>query len=244
MSPTLTYLLTRPPLWLSVFFALTTALTLFVFLMAVQRSMPKRTLPIAAGLLVWLFSIGLLASQNFFLDLNAKPPRLPLVMLIPLLLIVMLFIRQNGRRFLDALSLPAITYLHTIRVLVEIALYSLFIHHQIPPLITFEGRNYDIIAGLTAPVMAYFTFNRPMLSTRWLLIWNVLALLLLLNVVTHAILSVPLPFQQLAFEQPNVAILKFPFIWLPGFVVPTVLLGHLVAIRRLTLAQTSPITSP
>lgn len=243
MSPSLTYQFTRPPLWLAILFALTTALTFFAFLMAVRQSMPKRTLPVATGLLIWLFVIGLLASQNFFLNLDAKPPRLPLAVLIPFLLIVVLFSLPTGRRFLDALSLPVIAYLNSVRVLVEIVLYGLFIHHQIPQLITFEGRNFDIIAGLTAPVIAYFTFNRPLLSTRWLLTWNVLALLLLLNVVIHAILSVPLPSQQLAFEQPNVAILKFPFIWLPGFVVPTVLLGHLVSIRRLTMNQIQPTTT-
>ena len=237
MQPNLVYLLTKPPLWLTILFALTTALTLFAFLMAVRQSMPKRTFPILAGLLIWLVVVGLLASQDFFLNLNAKPPRLPLAILLPVLLIVALFVSRGGRRFLDALSLPVITYLNSVRVLVEIVLYGLFIHHQVPELITFEGRNVDIIAGLTAPVMAYFSFNRPVLSTRWLLAWNVLALLLLANVVTHAILSVPLPFQQLAFEQPNVAILKFPFIWLPSFVVPIVLLGHLVAIRRLVIVQ-------
>ena len=237
MYPNLAYLLIKPPFWLAVLFALTTALTLFAFLMAVRQSMPKRVFPVLVGLLSWLFLVGLLANQNFFLNLNARPPRLPLAVGLPTLLILVLFISRSGRRFLDALSLPAITYLNGVRVLVEIVLYGLFIHHQIPQLITFEGRNFDIIAGLTAPVMAYFSFNRPVLSTRWLLIWNVLSLLLLANVVTHAILSAPLPFQQLAFEQPNVAILKFPFIWLPSFVVPTVLLGHLVAIRRLVMVQ-------
>ena len=237
MYPNLSYLLAQSPLWLAILFALTTALTLFAFLMAVRQSMPKRVFPALTGLLIWLFLIGLLASQDFFLNLNARPPRLPLAVGLPTLLILVLCISQGGRRFLDALSLPAITYLNSVRVLVEIVLYGLFIHHQIPQLITFEGRNFDIIAGLTAPVIAYFSFNRPVLSTRWLLVWNVLALLLLANVVTHALLSVPSPFQQLAFEQPNVAILKFPYIWLPGFVVPTVLLGHLVAIRRLVMVQ-------
>ncbi|RYF58392.1 MAG: hypothetical protein EOO39_34305, partial [Cytophagaceae bacterium] len=175
MYPNLSYLLAQPPLWLAILFALTTALTLFAFLMAVRQSMPKRVFPVLTGLLIWLFLIGLLASQDFFLNLNARPPRLPLAVGLPTLLILVLFISRGGRRFLDALSLPAITYLNSVRILVEIVLYGLFIHHQIPQLITFEGRNFDIIAGLTAPVIAYFSFTRPLLSTRWLLIWNMLA---------------------------------------------------------------------
>jgi len=43
-----------------------------------------------------------------------------------------------------------------------------------------------------------------------------------------------LPFAQLfAFDQPNIAILYFPFVWLPSFIVMTVLFSHLISIRRL-----------
>jgi hypothetical protein len=37
----------------------------------------------------------------------------------------------------------------------------------------------------------------------------------------------------MAFEQPNRAVLFFPFAWLPTVVVPLVLLAHLVTIKRL-----------
>jgi hypothetical protein len=62
--------------------------------------------------------------------------------------------------------------------------------------------------------------------------WNIVCLVLLINIVITAILSAPFAFQKLAFEQPNVAILYFPFVWLPCCIVPIVLFSHLVAIRR------------
>jgi hypothetical protein len=37
----------------------------------------------------------------------------------------------------------------------------------------------------------------------------------------------------MAFDQPNIAILYFPFVWLPSVVVPGVLLAHLVSLRKL-----------
>ena len=49
--------------------------------------------------------------------------------------------------------------------------------------------------------------------------------------------------QQFGFEQPNVAILHFLFVWLPGVVVPLVLLAHVVAIRRLWAAAPMPIAA-
>ena len=56
---------------------------------------------------------------------------------------------------------------------------------------------------------------------------------LLINIVATAVLSLPSPFQQQAFNQLNIAILYFPFVWLPSVVVPVVLLAHVSAIRQL-----------
>ena len=41
------------------------------------------------------------------------------------------------------------------------------------------------------------------------------SLALLVNIVGNAILSAPFQFPQFAFDQPNHAVLYFPFIWLP-----------------------------
>jgi hypothetical protein len=98
---------------------------------------------------------------------------------------------------------------------------------------TFEGTNFDLFSGITAPIVAYLEF-RTTTNKRLLFAWNILCLLLLLNVVITAVFALPSPFQKLAFEQPNIAVLYFPFNLLPTVVVPTVLLGHLVAIRQLT----------
>ena len=98
---------------------------------------------------------------------------------------------------------------------------------------TFEGRNFDILAGITAPLVLYYGFVKRKLGNTFMLLWNVICLLLLLNIVVNAILSAPFPFQQFAFDQPNVAVMYYPFVWLPCFIVPVVLFSHLVLIRRL-----------
>jgi hypothetical protein len=59
----------------------------------------------------------------------------------------------------------------------------------------------------------------------------------LFNIVLTAILSAPLPIQQLAFEQPNIAVMYFPFVYLPGFIVPIVLFSHLVSLKKLMQAS-------
>jgi hypothetical protein len=150
-----------------------------------------------------------------------------------ILLLVILFTTKKGRLFIDSLPLEKLTYLHVIRIPVEMVLYWLFLSKAIPELMTFEGRNFDIVAGITAPIVAYFGFTKAKLGRQTILIWNIICLALLLNIVMNAFLSAPSPLQQFAFEQPNIAILNFPFSWLPTFVVPVVLFAHLVSIRQL-----------
>lgn len=98
---------------------------------------------------------------------------------------------------------------------------------------TFEGRNFDIIAGITSPFVAYFGFKKMLLKQQTILIWNFFCLGLLINIIINAVFSAPSPIQKFAFEQPNIAILNFPFSLLPTFIVPIVLFGHLTSIRQL-----------
>jgi hypothetical protein len=151
--------------------------------------------------------------------------------------VVFLFLLPRGRAFINGWNARWLTYLHLVRIPVEIVLFWLFLQKQVPQLMTFEGRNFDILSGLTAPAIAYLGCKQLKWGRRLLLAWNCICLALLINIVVHAVLSAPFAFQQFAFEQPNVAILYFPFIWLPGFIVPVVLLSHLVVIRKLLITD-------
>jgi hypothetical protein len=144
-----------------------------------------------------------------------------------------LFLTHRGRVYVDGLRLDTLTWLHVVRVPVELVLFGLFLYKVVPDLMTFEGRNWDILSGLSAPLVYYAVFRGKQFRRRALLSWNIVCLGLLLNVVITAILAVPSPMQRLAFDQPNVAVLYFPYIWLPNCVVPLVLLAHVAAIRQL-----------
>ncbi|GAB3846051.1 hypothetical protein GCM10028822_05480 [Hymenobacter terrigena] len=213
---------------LSLTFGLTTGLAVWLFYLAAQRS--KRVLQV---LLAWLLMQGVVGLSGFYTISNTLPPRLALLLGSPLLLVVVLFATAAGRRWLDGLRLDILTLLHVVRFPVELVLFGLYLQKAVPLLMTFEGRNWDILLGLTAPVVYYFAFHKKQLGRRGLLLWNILGLASLLNIVVNALLSAPTPLQRFAFEQPNVAILHFPFVWLPGCVVPLVLLAHLAAIWQL-----------
>ena len=224
------------PLSISVLFGLTTLATLFLFYQMLRKSPTDRPAVrrILIGLIVWLAGQALLTLNNFYnTDTTALPPKFLLIIIPPLLTIAILFSTKKGRYCIDRLPLVNLTYLNVVRVPVEIVLYCLFLYGLVPELMTFEGRNLDILAGITAPLIAYFGLQQKKLGRIPILLWNILSLGLLLNIVVNGVLSAPLAFQKFAFDQPNVALLNFPFSWLPAYIVPTVLFGHLVSIRQL-----------
>jgi hypothetical protein len=227
------------PTYISLTFGLTTILTLLLFIWTIRESDSEKTqkssTPVFVGLTIWLIVQAFITGRNIYsANTNIFPPRIMLVGILPaLIVIVMLFATAKGRQFIDSLPLKNITYTNIVRIPVEFVLLWLFLNKAVPKLMTFEGRNFDILAGISAPIVAYFAFSKQTIGRKGLLLWNVICLGLLLNIVLNALFSVPSPAQKFAFDQPNIAILYFPFSWLPTFVVPVVLLGHLVSIRQL-----------
>lgn len=214
------------PFLLHTGFIITTFLTLFFLLRASGYS--KIVFIIV---LLWLALQGIIAANEFYTNTTTLPPRFLLGILPPFITIGILFASKKGRAVIDKMDVKTLTLLHIVRVPVELVLFYLSVYKTVPLIMTFEGRNLDILSGITSAVMYYFVFVKHRLSAAVLLWWNVICLGLLVNIVTIAILSAPFPFQQFALDQPNIAVLYFPYVWLPAFIVPIVVLSHLVSIR-------------
>ena len=116
-------------------------------------------------------------------------------------------------------------------------LFYVYLDGLIPVLMTFQGYNFDIVSGITAPLVYYLVFIKKSISNKGLLAWNFIGLALLINILAIAVLSAPTPFQKLAFEQPNLGVMYFPFVWLPAVIVPIVLFSHLMAIKKLMISN-------
>lgn len=215
------------PLYISGTFVLTVLAAILLFTKA------SSTRWLILVLLGWLVLTGVLTWMGFFQVTDTQPPRFLVVVLPPLLCCIVLFSTPKGRAWLDTFDLKTLTLLQTMRIPVEIVLYWLFLYQLTPELMTFEGRNMDILSGITAPVVYYIAFVRNKWRHELLLVWNIITFCILLFTVSNGILSAPSPIQQFAFEQPNVAVLLFPFIWLPAVVVPIAYYAHLISIRQL-----------
>lgn len=189
----------------------------------------------AFGLLLWLLFLAVISRLNFLDKFSAMPPHMLVVILPPLIFAIVLFLSKPVLRWLHNVPLQNLIYIQTFRVAVELILWLLYRNRVIPVQMTFEGCNYDILVGLSALFTAYyFDKGYEFFKNRWvLIIWNVAGLILLGNIVIVAILSTPLPFRQFMNEPANTVIFYFPFVLLPGFLVPVAYTMHLLCLKKL-----------
>ncbi|MGO4875106.1 hypothetical protein ACEN2P_00765 [Pedobacter psychrotolerans] len=173
----------------------------------------------------WLVIIGSITLSGFFVS---NPKSFIVAIVSTIALSVFVFQKVDVGNINQKILLA----IHLLRIPVEVILFGLFIQKKIPVLMTFQGWNFDIVIGITAIFFLLTAFRRESkIKDKVFLVWNVFGLIFLTIIVVIAILSSPLPIQQFGFEQPNIAILEFPFCFLPTIIVPIVALSHLLLIK-------------
>ncbi|MCA8913780.1 MAG: hypothetical protein KDB90_00110 [Planctomycetes bacterium] len=195
----------------------------------------------ALTIFAWLgITTGIALSGMLTPSPDRIPPNLP-VLAFTMIAMLVLTLGPVGRRMVDSLSAPKLIGFQVFRVPVELVLFMLAVNGVGPELLSFEGRNFDIITGLTAPLVAWLVWKRP--NKALVIGWNVLGLALLANVLAHAVLSMPGPMQKI-FVQPGPEIVAgFPYIWLPAYLVPLAAAGHVLSLRQ-ALKPSAALVTP
>lgn len=210
-----------------------TALSKSAFPEARQKKIFYTTLTALIG---WTAFISILALIGFFSDFSSFPPRLGIILVVPLITILLVTFSQTAKTLLPLVPTTSLIKIQSFRVIVEILLWILFIQSLLPVQMTFEGRNFDILAGLTAPIMVIL-INLYALSRKWIIAWNIAGLLLLFNIVGVALLSIPTPFRYFMNEPANTIVATFPFVLLPGMLVPLAYGLHFLSLRQQAIAK-------
>jgi hypothetical protein len=179
--------------------------------------------------LCWILTIALSSWFGFFKDTTGMPPRILLV-IIPAVIFVVYSFRKIE---LGGLRRNYLIGIHILRIPVELVLFQLYLQGKIPVIMTFAGWNFDILMGISAALILGWTIiTEKEINQNLFRLWNIVGIIFLTIIVGTAIFSAPSPIQQLAFDQPNLAILQFPYTLLPAIVVPVVLLSHLLCLKK------------
>ena len=193
----------------------------------------KRPMVLAGIVAMWLLITGILSVKGFFTRFDVLPPRIMFAVFPMVLLLVYTSISSKALTLAAHIPQTWLIHVQTFRIVMEIILWMLAKQHIIPEIMTWDGHNFDIVVGITAPFVAYFCFTAKKWGKNVALIWNVVGMLFLINVFGHGLLSAPTPFQVFVTNPPNTFVGYFPYTWLPAFVVPCAFLFHILSIRKI-----------
>jgi len=179
--------------------------------------------------LLWLLIASLLAVNGFF-DVPTTPPRFVLFFAVLAMAAAGLILLSHKRllELLDGLPPQLLIYFQSFRIVVELAIWMLYLDGLVPREMSFEGRNFDLLIGLLAPVAGYIVQRRQWWNLG--LVFNFLGLAALLNIVTIVVLAVPSPFRQ--YDTLQIAS-YFPGILIPCLLAPAATYMHILSIRQL-----------
>jgi hypothetical protein len=209
---------------------------LFLFMWAVARvSRPAGIAIAAAAAAVWMAGTLAVAVSGVLRDWAATPPPFALLVLAIVVISVGVAFSSLGRRIASEIPLWALVASQGFRLPLEIAMHRLAELGIMPPQMTYTGRNFDIVTGASALIVAILVATGRA-GRRTVMAWNIVGLALLLNIVVIAVLSTPV-FQFFGPDRVNVFVTYPPFVWLPAVMVLAALMGHLLVFRALRHCQ-------
>ena len=192
------------------------------------RSRQRRFL---MGAAIWLSVVSIAAFSGRLLPRNGPP--LPFALLVIAILALGVAIARSsvGDRLARGAPLAALVGFQSFRLPLELAMHRAYAEGLMPAQMSYSGRNFDIVTGLTALLLAV-----AMMITRvprWIVAaWNVMGLILLVNILGVAILSTP-AFAYFGPDRLNVWVMWMPYTLLPAVMVLAAWAGHLVVFRAL-----------
>jgi len=181
----------------------------------------------------WTVFTAAMAYSGLLAEFTSFPAWIPILVLAQLAFVFWLGWYSHWSDLLAEIPQYILVGLQCFRIPVELLLATLAARKLLAIEMTYNGRNFDVLEGITAVALAIWLKRRGENSLRHVvLVWNLIGLSLVTVVLAHGLLSVPYPSQFLHLSMPTFIIAYFPVVWLLTLLVPMAYLLHLVSMRR------------
>jgi hypothetical protein len=188
-------------------------------------------------MVAWAAMLTMLSYTGFFNDFSKLPPRPALALLVPLPFVLWFAFSKTGTQLLQQVPAHWLVLMQSFRILVELLIWFAFLAGKLPIQMSFEGRNYDVLSGILALPAGYLLLKKRVYSPAIVIAFNIAGILLLLNIIIIAVLSMPTPLRYFMNEPSNILVAQFPFILLPGVLVPLAYSLHILSLRQLYIRE-------
>jgi hypothetical protein len=179
----------------------------------------------------WMILTWRLAASGILQRWDTVPPPFGLMVGGMVALAVLIAVGPVGTRIARHVPLWILIAVQGFRLPLELAMHAMYERGIMPVQMSYSGGNFDIVTGASALVVAALVYTGRG-GRRLAMSWNVAGLLLLLNVVIIAMISMPV-FAAFGEDRVNVWVTYTPFVWLPAVMVLAALAGHLIIFRAL-----------
>lgn len=186
-------------------------------------------------ILTWIIYVVVVSSTGMIDDFSL-PPKLPIFIILPAFIFIGIIITRPATTTLLAIvPVYLLIGIQAFRVIVELIIWLAYKDGILPVVTTFEGYNYDVLVGITAIPLAFYTFKNRM-SRGLLIFWNIAGLFILANTIRIFLLSGFFP--HLVGLDDNTIELSFlrpPLIFIAGLFMPMAILFHGLSLKQLLL---------
>lgn len=189
----------------------------------------KRIIQYFIFISAWLSYVYLLSTSGFLNNFDL-PPRMPLMIVIPVIIFMILITRRSYfKKLIEEIPDSFLTGIQSFRILVELLIYGAFLNGIFPERATFAGLNFDILVGVSAPIIA-FLCAKSIIRKRGILLWNFISLSIL-TVTVYSFISSYF-FLGFADDANSGELVSFPYILLPSVLLPFAIFYHILSIRK------------
>ncbi len=211
-------------------YVLTAAMLACVFYLFKYVDNQKKLRKSAAILLIIWVSYVVIMTFTGILDNLSMPPKAPVFIIIPAFLIVFITTSRKSFQSVIAHTPKHISiFIQSFRILVELLIYGTFLDGLFPQRVTFEGLNYDILMGIIALPMGFLVL-KGVAKRKAILAFNIVGLMVL-SLTGYAFVS-SFYFSDFVSATGEIALIKAPFILLPGVLLPFAIFYHIVSIKQ------------
>jgi hypothetical protein len=189
---------------------------------------------LAAVVSGWFVIVVIMAATRVLQDGHGiGAPGMGLAVAVPIVVMWLALVRVPSlREGMEQAPLAVLVGLHVVRVL-GVSFLVLHANSRLPaPFAPVAGWG-DIVAGAAAVPVAWMVYRQ---ATGWrpmLIAWNLFGLADLVAAIGLGVLSAPGP-ARLIFAEPGTALMStLPWLLIPGFVVPLLVIAHLAIFFRL-----------
>ncbi len=198
-----------------------------------SKAKRKKTL-LVLFLVLWqayIFALG----QTDILNSFELPPRFVILLILPAFLFTGIFIYKNrNNSWLRQIPKSWLVYMQGFRIIVETLFVFAAARGILHPNVTIEGYNYDIIIGITAPIVAFLAFGKKVISEKTVIAWNYLGLLVLASVIFVFLTTTFFPgLYGSTSDLMPMEFTNYPYTLIAGFLMPVAVFMHILSIVQL-----------